>query len=192
MRVDVSGFRFAFPNECACCGATPDSVLAVSATRSRGNRVVHTETKQWEVPYCGRCIEHIRAIHAAHSLAKLLSFLSLLAGGIVGFAVSPFFGVSVGILALFGTVVLLSKQAGHIRAECGAYSCVDAKEAIAYLGWQGTLHRFEISSQRFACHFMKANQSKLVNVSPEARRLLSANSPVPEQSVSGSPSRYVS
>jgi Fe-S oxidoreductase len=25
MRVDVSGQKFVFPNECACCGATPDT-----------------------------------------------------------------------------------------------------------------------------------------------------------------------
>jgi len=192
MRVDVSGHRFVFPNQCACCSATPDCELTVTASRSRGKRVVHTETKSWDVPYCVRCIGHVKAVGAARSLATLLTFLSILLGGVIGFGVDPFLGATFGILALFGTVVFHRRQLGQIRAECNAHSCVNADKAIVYLGWQGTLHRFEIESQRFACDFMKANQNKLVNLSAEARSMLSANGASSEQIVSRSPRRYLS
>jgi hypothetical protein len=61
MRVDLSGHTFVYPDECACCGGVPDRELTVWARRSRGTRVIHTETKLWDVPYCTARIEHIRA-----------------------------------------------------------------------------------------------------------------------------------
>jgi hypothetical protein len=189
MRVDVSGQRFVFPSECACCGATPDSALTISASRSRGSKVVHTETKSWDVPYCTDCIEHLRASQAAGSFARLFTFLSVLLGVLIGFGVNPYLGAAIGILAVVGTVMVYGKKRDQARAECDA-NCVNVDAAIAYLGWYGTLHKFEIGSQQFACDFMTANQNKLVNLSSEARSLLSASGS--QGSRSRSPHRYVS
>jgi hypothetical protein len=187
----VSGRTFEFPNECACCGATPDSEFTVSASKSWGRKVVHTEARSWDVPYCAACIRHIRAVEAARSLSRLLTFVSILLGGLIGFAVSPFWGAAIGILAVVGTVGVHAVQLGLARAESSA-NCVAADAAIAYLGWYGTLHKFEIGSQRFACNFMILNQDKLVNLSREARNLLSDKGPAVEPSASRSPRRYVS
>jgi hypothetical protein len=191
VRVDLSGHNFVFPNECACCGAAPDGELTVSASRSWGSKVVHTETKSWDFPYCTGCIRHIRAVEAAGSLARLLTFLSILLAVLVGFGVGPYWGAAIGILAVVGTVVVYGKRLRQARAECGA-NCVDADKAIVYLGWYGTLHRFEIGSQHFARDFMTANQNKLVNLSSEARTLLSSSGSGFKPSASRSPRRYVS
>lgn len=190
MRVDVSGKSFVFPNECACCSTTPDTSLAVSASRSRGSKVVHTESKEWDIPYCCDCVKHIRAFEAAGSFARLFTFLSILLGGLLGFAVNPYLGLGIGILGVVGTVVVYGNKVGEARAQCST-NCVNVDVAIAYLGWYGTLHTFEIGSQRFACDFMTANQNKLVNLSSEASTLLSASGSV-VKSVSRSARRYVS
>jgi hypothetical protein len=71
-----------------------------------------------------------------------------------------------------GTVAVHGILLRHARARCGA-NCANAEKAFAYLGWYGTLHAFEIGSRRFAHAFMTANKNKLVNLSPEAKSLLS-------------------
>lgn len=190
MRVDVSGQNFVFPNECACCCSAPDAEMTISASRSRGSRVVHTETKTWDVPYCVARVGHIGAMGAARSLARSLTFLSVLLGVIVGFVVDPYWGIATGILAIAGTILIHGRQLGRVCAQCGP-NCVDVDVAIAYLGWYGTLHKFEIGSRQFACDFMTANQTKLVNLSREGITLLSASGSGLKAPISRSPRRYV-
>ncbi|HZU43096.1 MAG TPA: hypothetical protein VE994_10520, partial [Terriglobales bacterium] len=77
---------------------------------------------------------------------------------------------------MVGTAVLRGKSLAEARALCSA-NCVTVDRAVSYLGWYGSLHQFQIISQRFARDFMLANQSKLVNLSPEAQNILGANNP---------------
>src|ERR1035438_9787503 len=106
MRVEVSGQSFVFPHQCACCGTAPDNSLTVSASKSRGTKVVHTETKTWDVPYCSGCIQHIRSAEAAGSFARLFTILSLVLGVLLGFGVDPYLGTAIGILGVVGTVMV--------------------------------------------------------------------------------------
>jgi hypothetical protein len=191
MRVDVSGHSFVFPNECACCGATPDRELTVSANRSWGSKVVRTETKSWDVPYCTGCIEHVRADEAAGSFARWSTVLSVLLGLLVGYGLDPYWGAVVGILGVIGTVLVFGKLLRNARAK-GSTNCVSLHRAVEYLGWSATLHKFEFTSRDFACNFMRANQKKLVNLSFEARNLLSVNGSGFKPSGARSPRRYIS
>ena len=191
MRVDVSGHSFVFPNECACCGGTPDSELTVSASRSRGSKVVHTEAKSWDVPYCTGCIKHIRAGDAAASFARWSTVLSILVGLLIGYGINPYWGAAIGILGVIGTVVVFGRLLRNARAK-GSANCVTLHRAVDYLGWSGTLHKFEITSRPFACKFMRANQNKLVNLSFEARGMLLANDSTSTPSESRSARRYIS
>jgi len=191
MRIDVSGRIFAFPHKCACCCAPPDTELSISASRTWGSKVVHTETKSWGVPYCSDCIKHLRSMKAAYAFASWFTVFTVLLGVLIGFRVDLYWGISTGILALISTIAVFGMKLRDARAECGP-NCAGANAAIAYLGWSGTLHSFEINSQRFAGDFMTANQRKLVNLTPEARALLSSSSPAPTPNVSRSPGRRIS
>ena len=121
----------------------------------------------------------------------MFTVLSIVLGVVVGFVIDPYLGIGVGIASVIATVVVFGKKLRNARAECGT-NCVGAEAAIAYLGWSGTLHQFEIGSQRFARDFMIANQQKLVNLSLEARGLLAANGSALTPSASRSPRRYIS
>jgi hypothetical protein len=190
MRVDVSGRIFNFPHKCACCYATADSSLTISATRSWGKKVVHRESKSWDVPYCSRCVQHLRSVRAAGQFASILSFFSIILGILVGFGTNIYLGIGVAISSLMVTVFVFARQLKNARAECGL-DCVRAEAAIAYLGWSGTLHQFEISSPHFARDFMAANQKKLVNLSSESVALMSSGGSELRTSVSRSPRRYI-
>lgn len=190
MRVDVSGRSFIFPRLCACCGVTADRELAVSATRSWGKRVRHSETKAWDIPYCATCVQHVGAAASARTLAVILGCASVLAGGVVAAYVEPSTGVVMGIAAMVGTVFLFKRLMSQARSLCHA-NCACVGKAVAYLGWYGSLHQFDIASRQFAHDFMAANQNKLVNLSTEAQSLLASTGSTIGPSTARSPRRYI-
>jgi hypothetical protein len=49
------------------------------------------------------------------------------------------------------------------RALCSA-NCANVCSAVGYLGWNGTVHIFELASRPFALRFMLANRSRILNV----------------------------
>jgi len=132
MRVDVSGHLFVFPHDCACCGGTADAELSVSASRSRGSRIVHTEMKTWDVPYCSGCIKHIRNLDNVRLQLKLLAFFSLFLGLLIGFSLGSYWGAVAGMLALVATALLHRSRLRQLRAECSAGSCVSIDKAVEY------------------------------------------------------------
>lgn len=116
--VQISARIIRWPGICACCGHSADTNIEISSTRTTGKRVIRTQTKSWEVPYCSRCLSHIRAARELRSFSRIVVNLSLVIG-LAGAALSLLiFGLIVWqsvILAVFlslllvaGTVVLLS------------------------------------------------------------------------------------
>lgn len=150
----------------------------------------NTKVESKGVPYCTSCVKHVEAVERARLFARAFTFLSLLTGLLVGWSVAPYWGVAIGILAVVGTVAVHTQLMRFARSGCSG-SCVDVYRAIAYLGWSGTLHKFEITSRQFAHGFMTANQRKLVNLTPEAMNLLSAEDSTLTRT-SRSARRYVS
>ncbi len=173
MRIDLSGQSFVFPDKCACCGGPADTELATSATKSSGKRVVHTKTNVWDFPYCGRCVGHVKSAEGARALAWIVGILSIVLGVVLGYAVNPANGIAVGMLGIVGMGFVYGSRMAQARGQCGA-ECVGVGRAMTYLGWHGTLHQFEVHSAVFARDFMIANQSKLVNLSAQAKNLLVA------------------
>jgi hypothetical protein len=192
MRVDVSGMRFVFPVECPCCGGRPDSVLTISARRSKGKRVVHTQIKAWDLPYCARCVKHVGDLAAARSRLMWLALLSVILASFIAFESNLILGTAVGITALVGAFWAHKNRLKPLHSECQAASCVSIETSVIYLGWHGTLHRFYFRSQKFAMSFMEYNKKKLVNLSPEARSLLMADQEQTGPDAYQSARRYIS
>jgi len=191
MRVDVSGHQFVFPTACVCCNGKADTELTVSASKSTGKRVIHTNTNAWDIPFCDRCVEHVKAAEAAVFLAWVLGVLSVVAAGVLWYFLTPFLGIPVGVAGLAGTGFLYNKLMADARAKCGP-DCVCVEKAVKYLGWHGPLHKFWITSEDYALAFMVANQKKLVNLSQEATDLLKASGHVPRPSAPRAPRRFKS
>jgi hypothetical protein len=190
MRIDLSGQSFVFPDKCACCGQPPDSELAASASKSSGKKVVHTKTNVWDFPYCGRCVGHVKSAEGARAVAWILGILSIVLGLFLGYAVNATTGMVIGFLAIIGTGLIHKSQMAQARAQCSV-DCVCVGRAMAYLGWHGTLHQFDVHSPHFARDFVVANQSKLVNLSTQAKNLL-AGAGATVKTSGRTPRRYMS
>lgn len=173
MQIEISAAKISFPGACACCGGPGETELSVSATRSRGKRVVHTTSKTWAFPYCRRCVEHVEkwdsganAFTLALTVGGILAVLSLWSSAVLA--------ALVVVVAVAGGLALQSAEHRKAAAMCSP-SCVQASRAVDYLGWSGSLHTFEVSSPRYASEFLQANLKKVVNLRPEARELLQAD-----------------
>jgi len=190
MRVDLSGQKLVFPQQCACCGGTPHTTLSAAATRSTGTRVVHSTTKSWDFPYCGLCVAHVRAADKAATAMWVIAACSLLAAASLYFLTAhSLVGALVGIAGIAGAVyahAALMAKAEAMRVP----GCVTLRPAVGYLGWQGTCHSFEITSQGYALAFIVANVNNLVNASPEMHRWLQANGYAPQPHRPQSPRRH--
>lgn len=181
MRVDVSGAILNIPDECACCGAPPNTDLSISKTRSWGKRVIHTECKEWKMPYCTRCLEHGRRSDEASAFARMSTVVSLGLASLGWYLASWYWALIVGAGPIAITVLVYGQFLQRSRAYSNA-GCVGLGWAVSYIEWSGTLHSFDVGSDRFARDLMAANQNKLVNLSPRASRLLSAARHIPPPS----------
>lgn len=108
----------------------------------------------------------------ARTLAWMLGILSIGLAMFLGYAIGLATAIVTLILAMLGTAVSYKRRMTQARAHCGA-ECICVGRAMAYLGWHGTLHQFEVLSACFARDFMVANQGKLVNLSAQAQNVLS-------------------
>lgn len=138
------------PPLCACCGESSSTTVRVSATRVQGKRVVRTKTSTWNFPFCMRCGEHDREWPTASGFEVLV--LTLLTCG----------------LYLYFYV----KRRQRALAMCSP-ACARPTHAVAYLGWHGTVHQFEVASEVFARAFMTSNAKKVVGVDDRAREVMS-------------------
>ena len=64
--VQISAHKIQWPGFCACCCGQADGSLEISYTRVKYLRygrtqVKRTDPKSWSVPYCRRCLAHLRA-----------------------------------------------------------------------------------------------------------------------------------
>jgi hypothetical protein len=172
MQVDVSAKTVSFPRHCACCGREPDAQLALSASRSRGVRVVRTTTHTWSVPYCSACIRHTQEWERATTYLTV----ALAVGAVVGALLlcsSAVVGIVIFTLALAAGLGAYTLQRKHARTFCST-GCAMPGRAASFLGWDGTLQSFWFAHPSFATAFMIANLNKLVNLTPQTRQLLEA------------------
>jgi hypothetical protein len=133
MNVDVSGQKLVFPSRCACCNRPADTTLSATASRTTGKRVVHTQTKGWNIPYCIACQTHVSAWNASIYPGITLGILGIIVAIITQDVVGMIILVACGVL---GTVVVQNARK-KIRAQCSS-TCTAPNMSVQYLGWSGS------------------------------------------------------
>jgi hypothetical protein len=68
--VRISANVIRWPQICPCCSADADARVEVTSTRYTGTRVVRSQTKGWELPYCRACLRHVDAADRINSLQR--------------------------------------------------------------------------------------------------------------------------
>jgi len=161
-RFQISAMHLDWPRQCACCCGPADTLFRATATRTTGQRVVHT-TSQWcDVPHCSQCVNHIRISKAAKYTALAGVFLALLVGFFALAEAEAEFGWLLGIAAagvLVGSIVLSTKIKEYARS-LTRESCGSLGVAVEYIRWYGTFHEFVFSSQSYLSAFLYLNGNK--------------------------------
>ncbi|MCO5297193.1 MAG: hypothetical protein M9921_10085 [Fimbriimonadaceae bacterium] len=164
MRISLSGRQFAFPPSCACCGGFPLTYVTVSGAEK--NKLARTAGWTWDIPHCKACKRHIKAADRLYLFGIIMLALSV-AGGAFGFITSqrPSFGWEVTLsliassAAVFWLLDLVVRRGTSPR-------CHGVTRSVRYLGSNGSCHTFDFRSGVYAAEFARANERKLVNVSP--------------------------
>jgi hypothetical protein len=145
MEVHVSARLLSFPPQCACCGAPPQVDYRITAVRVTGKRVVRTQSRYWEIPYCQNCMRH--ASLWPKPWGNFTWFMALITG-----------------LLWIPIQIFLDLSARNGARKLCSSSCCTAAPAAAYLSWDGTVHSFEFTSAPFAFEFILANRNRVLEL----------------------------
>jgi len=173
MRVAFSARALKFPPVCSCCGDASNAAFVAKATRTTGKRVVHHRTHSWEIPWCGVCSAHADLASTAVMVFALIAMAAIVVGIVIWLSAAHAAGIALGI-AIGGVagglpiLMILNARAERRRKP----TCSTVGSPVEFLGWDGSVQFFDCRSERFAAAFAIANQTKLINVSPELRQLL--------------------
>ncbi len=174
-RVRVSANIIRWPHYCACCFTPASGFRSVCHTRTWGRRVAEWETKEWRIPYCNRCLEHIHeyeTVLKSRSSCRTLIWtfaiiLSLLSCGAVG--ASPPIGLILFSFVIFGGIAAryfidkyfnekLSEFEDDLHKDC---SCPG--DAVTYDGWHRSIHLFWFQGPLYTAAFLHANEGKCLS-----------------------------
>jgi hypothetical protein len=171
MIVEVSTRTFVVPFECPCCGADPDTELAIPVTRPAGREVSRDTARALHFPYCKRCVEHVEVWESA----GLRSAAVMVAGIVAAVVVSLATRLVIGAIAFAAAALLAwslgAARRGAARAGLGP-SCASPDKALAYLGWSGSTSAFSFESPTYAARFAEQNEKHLLHVHEQLRKLL--------------------
>jgi hypothetical protein len=170
--VHVSAKRLGIPEGCACCGGRSDTHYRASHTRTKGKRVVRTESHWFDFPYCSSCLKHVRSYDLAVTLGIFAFVINALGALNVFFTckVGKLTGLLADLQSLFRYAFvigfplavgafLVGRRAYRERGE----SCCATGAAVVYLGWQGTVQHFIFKSPDYCGRFVSLNRAKIVN-----------------------------
>jgi hypothetical protein len=160
--VDLAARKFTLPYECPCCGADPDTEIAVRA-KMTGQTLLF--------PYCKRCVAHVAKWDASGVASAGVMVIAILVA--LALAVKTTIVIGLGVFVVASTLAWWLRGARRAAAEdmCGS-SCSSPSVAVAYFGWSGTTNSFSFSSPTYAARFAEANPSIVANESPQLRKLL--------------------
>ncbi len=94
-RLSISARIIHWPNRCACCMENADTWHHARASREKGVKVIHVESKKWKIPYCRHCLEHADLFEERDEItdqkANGILFVGILSG-IVAILIGGFCG----------------------------------------------------------------------------------------------------
>jgi hypothetical protein len=172
MRTDVTGKPLHIPQRCACCGQPPSTEMSTVPGYKGADRVARSHAAAWRFPICTTCQHHVVRWQSTVALARWV-----LAGGGVLVLLFTIAGGGGGVLFIGGALVFgLSAAARYLRrrearAQCHE-GCAWAGPPVFHLGEHQDVESFNFVQQSYAVDFMRANLTKLVNLSSEARALI--------------------
>jgi hypothetical protein len=160
--VELAARKFALPFECPCCGAPPDTDLAITAKPTR---------QALAFPYCKRCVAHVRKWEDSGVASAGVMVLAIV--GAIAAAIASSVLIAVAIFIGGATLAwwLRSSRRAAAKAACGE-SCATPAHAVTYLGWSGATNSFVFASPTFAARFAEANPTLVANETPKLRKLL--------------------
>lgn len=158
-RVIVSAKQLPMPSICVCCGSAPTTTVAAAATRTKGKRVVRSETHSFRFPACSQCVHHASLMPNASSY-----WTAVWLPPVIALFLSPPLAV---MLAIVSWPLLFVLYRARLAAAYAARSesCQAVHNLVSYVGWHGTEHTFTMDSFRFAQAFVEAARAGRKNVS---------------------------
>lgn len=170
-RVLISAKQIPMPTACVCCGQPPNATMQARATRTKGKRVVRSESREWTFPACTRCLAHARAMPDASNyqvVAILPPVLLAIAAFPVGVAAACTWMPVVWLLYRISLGSALSMRCA---------TCEGSRNLVSYEGWYGTDHSFSMDSPRYAQALADAARAAKKTVQLDLRALSSAHAP---------------
>lgn len=169
--VEIASRRFALPFQCPCCGAAPDTELAVLVTRNKGRAVAEDSARGLDFPYCRRCLAHVQSWQGSGVVSAGITLAGLALGLAIALLVHVLGGLLMVLAASAVAYGLMTNRRAQAVAQCSP-ACPSADTAVAYFGWSGSSSTFAFRSPTYTARFAEDNTAKLVNASSSLRRLL--------------------
>ena len=167
--VEISGRHFDIPLDCPCCGAAPDTEIAVPLARNARDRLADSVASV-AFPYCRHCVAHAARWESAGVIFSGWIVIGVLGLVILAIASELAIGLCVLIAAgLLGAVIATSRRAQARQAM--RESCGSVGRSVAYLGWSGASTGLAFESISYGAKFAERNAPRLVE-DPRIRRLL--------------------
>ena len=163
--LQISARIIEWPSVCPCCDRKADARLAISHTRTWGKRVVHSETKEWNIPYCGGCISHARAHTTAMTTLACAFLLPIIIAGAVALFGREYFveltGIIGGGIFFICGIIWLTKSSTASRMSSPA--CCTRGYAAKFNGWDGTVQTFQFAHDDFENGVRALNRGKCLD-----------------------------
>lgn len=157
--IKVSANLLVIPKICCCCAEQVGSLsYQARATKTKGKRVIRTQTKSWDFLICDDCSRWINQTAWARTIVKIAVVLFLIG---LYFLSTDQTEVGIGIASIFGILCWAWLQARKKGREIMPHpNC--RPEPVEYFGWHGTVHSFRFSNPTYVEMFKQGNIKKLI------------------------------
>ena len=137
--------------------------LHAAVSHTKGERVRHTTTRSWSIPYCNVCLSHKFQFETAGRAALPLVVLGILAWiGVSAVTGSQVVGVFVGLPICLLSIRPYKKALAKARAVL-KQGCTSETAAVRYVDWYGNFHTFDFTNREYLNAFVAANRRKTMS-----------------------------
>ena len=124
--IEISARIIRWPHVCACCCQTANSTIQISSTRVTGKKVIRTQTKSWDIPFCRQCLAHVKASAELETFSMFV-FHGSVSIGLIGAGVTLLFFAMFYQTAWLGTALCLLSAAMTVGILIATYSYYQEK-----------------------------------------------------------------